>query len=358
MAIDRLPSGAYRVRVFSKGRLVATEYFQRKRDAQVFDRDQKTALASGTWVSPDSGRITVRELVEDRWRPTKADRSPKYLRNLDSAISVHVIPRWGTIPISLVKPSDVQAWASGIARDLSPASAHAAFNPLRQAFGMAVRDRLVSWNPCEGIRLPEARPNDPTPLTVRQVAALVAVLPALRDRLMVQVLAFGGLRFSELAGLRARDVKRDHLYLMHAVTYPKGGGYLLKDLKNHESRPVPLPPSVMADLLAYTRLMAPDVFVFGTSAGTPIERGNWAERVLDPALSRAGLPRITPHAFRDTAASLAIASGADVARVSRLLGHRDASITLKAYTGLFRGGLDDVASRLDALILADQDADR
>ena len=55
----------------------------------------------------------------------------------------------------------------------------------------------------------------------------------------------------------------------------------------------------------------------------------------DPAVAEAGLVGLTPHDLRHTAASLAIASGASVKHVQRMLGHRDAAMTLNVYASLF-----------------------
>lgn len=44
---------------------------------------------------------------------------------------------------------------------------------------------------------------------------------------------------------------------------------------------------------------------------------------------------ITPHDLRHTCASLAVSSGANVLAVSRMLGHKDASVTLRIYADLF-----------------------
>jgi integrase len=75
---------------------------------------------------------------------------------------------------------------------------------------------------------------------------------------------------------------------------------------------------------------------------------NWRRRVFDPALQRAGLGDLTPHELRHTAASLAVAAGANVKAVQRMLGHASAAMTLDVYSGLFDGDLDAVADRLDA----------
>ena len=64
-------------------------------------------------------------------------------------------------------------------------------------------------------------------------------------------------------------------------------------------------------------------------------------------MRRAGLAPLTPHNLRDTAASLAVASGANVKSVQRMLGHASAAMTLDVYSGLFDAELDDVADRMN-----------
>ncbi|MHB8188622.1 MAG: tyrosine-type recombinase/integrase, partial [Dermatophilaceae bacterium] len=54
-----------------------------------------------------------------------------------------------------------------------------------------------------------------------------------------------------------------------------------------------------------------------------------------------------PHELRHTAASLAIASGANVKVVQQMLGHKSATMTLDLYGHLFEDQLDEVADALD-----------
>jgi Phage integrase family len=54
-------------------------------------------------------------------------------------------------------------------------------------------------------------------------------------------------------------------------------------------------------------------------------------------------PRVTAHALRHTAASLAISSGANPKVVQRMLGHASAAMTLDTYADLFESDLDSVA---------------
>ena len=61
----------------------------------------------------------------------------------------------------------------------------------------------------------------------------------------------------------------------------------------------------------------------------------------------AGLEGLTPHDLRHTAASLAVAAGANVKAVQRMLGHASAAMTLDTYADLFDDDLDAVSAALD-----------
>ncbi len=67
-------------------------------------------------------------------------------------------------------------------------------------------------------------------------------------------------------------------------------------------------------------------------------------------------PRLASPGLRPTTSDipprrLAIASGASVKHVQRMLGHKDAAMTLNVYASLFEDDLDDVSDRLDAALL-------
>jgi integrase len=60
--------------------------------------------------------------------------------------------------------------------------------------------------------------------------------------------------------------------------------------------------------------------------------------------------RVTIHELRHTAASLTIASGANVKTVQSQLGHKTATMTLDLYGHLFPDDLDGVADKMDDLV--------
>ncbi len=75
---------------------------------------------------------------------------------------------------------------------------------------------------------------------------------------------------------------------------------------------------------------------------------NFRHGGFDTAARVIGLPGLHPHELRHTAASLAIASGADVKVVQQMLGHSSATMTMDTYGHLFENRLDEVAEAMDA----------
>lgn len=71
-------------------------------------------------------------------------------------------------------------------------------------------------------------------------------------------------------------------------------------------------------------------------------------RMFDGAAKDIGMGGLVPHELRHTCASLAIAAGANVLAVQRLLGHDTATMTLDTYGHLFSDDLTKVAESLDA----------
>jgi integrase len=67
----------------------------------------------------------------------------------------------------------------------------------------------------------------------------------------------------------------------------------------------------------------------GVRAGGPLRAPIF--RAGFQAARAIGIPELHPHELRHTAASLAIASGADVKVVQRMLGHSSAAITMDVY---------------------------
>ena len=337
----------YRARIYYRGRYVASRTFQRKRDAQEWERRQTDSLRSGVWSDPAAGDRPVGEWCQI-WLDAQPVRQPATVRKIRGVIAKQIAGTFGRRPLVSVRPSEVQVWAADLSRTQSVATARHALGVLRRVFDYAVRDGAIQRNPAAGIRLSKVQGNDPRPLTHDELWRLAGKVDEARDRLLVLVAGYCGLRWGELAALRWSDVDLRSRTLRVVRAYseeaPRGE---LSPVKNHQARTVPVPEIVSGELAAYEGLQHRGGLVFPSASGTPLRNRNWRRDVFDSAVEALGL-NITPHNLRDTAASLAIQAGASVVAVARLLGHESPATTLNHYAGLFPTDLDDIASRLDA----------
>jgi integrase len=119
--------------------------------------------------------------------------------------------------------------------------------------------------------------------------------------------------------------------------------------KSGEARTVPVPRFLAEQVAESVAGKGPDDLVFQNTNGGVLRNGNFTKRRFIPAARAIGVPDLTPHGLRHTAASLAIAAGTNVKVVQQMLGHATASMTLDLYGHLFPDQLDDVADRLDVI---------
>src|SRR4029079_16291545 len=120
----------------------------------------------------------------------------------------------------------------------SGASVRKAHGVLSAILELAVRDRRLPSNPASATSLPETNERRRRYLTAGQVEDLAVA--ADKGRLVVLVLAYCGLRWSELAALRVEsvDILRRRLDIAQAVTEVNGGRLVCNTPKTHERRAV------------------------------------------------------------------------------------------------------------------------
>ena len=257
---------------------------------------------------------------------------------------------WESVPLAKVMHSEVSSWMQGLSLELAPATVRYAHRVFSLALSAAVKDGRMVRNVAEGVPLPRIVCRPMRFLSHEEVARLAASCDAYGA--LIDVLAYGGLRWGELAALRVKrvDLVRRRLEVVEAVT-EVNGEVVFGTTKNHQRRSVPIPRFLANELAGEIAGKEPDDLVFVSPRGEVLRNTNFRPRFFDPAAERAGLAGLTPHELRHTAASLAVAAGANVKAVQQMLGHASAAMTLDVYAGLFGDDLDAVAERLDEVVI-------
>ncbi len=320
-------------------------HFARKVDAQRWLDSVTTAVGTGTYVDPGRSAITVGAMAAT-WMSTPSWTPSTRARN-ESILNIHVLPRWGTVRLASIELESVQVWANSlVSAGLAAGTVHKIVGVLRAVLTSAVRGRRLASNPVVGVALPRQNVARRKYLTTHQVEALAEAAGG--HQIVVMVLAYCGLRWGELAALRARDVDilRRRLQVERSVT-EVNGRLAWGAPKDHQRRSVPFPAFLRPGIEAALRGRGIDDLLFPAGGDTPLRVRNARRDWFDTAAAEAGVPGLTPHELRHTAASLAVAAGANVLAVQRMLGHEKASMTLDIYSDLFDSDLDTLADRLD-----------
>src|SRR6516165_8537887 len=345
----------YRVRYRTpEGASTQKRGFITKRDAQAYAETVEVTKRTGEYIAPALGKLTIGALGPAWLARQRGHMKPSGFRSYDSAWRIHVAPRWAMTPLSEVLHSDVQAWAAELSGRRGPVIVETAVSVLRRMLDDCVKDRMLASNPVRGVKLPRRAPRRNVYLTATQLDALAG--EAGRYRSLVLLLGTAGLRWGEAAALRVSDVdflrRRIHLHRNAVVI---GKQTWLGTLKSGKNRTVAL-PSFVTDALALTaegkgrdELLWPSAT--GSYLAPPAARESWLSgavarcQAVDPTSTR-----VTAHALRHTAASLAISAGANVKVVQRMLGHSSAAMTLDVYADLFDDDLTAVAEKLSETV--------
>ncbi|THG32866.1 tyrosine-type recombinase/integrase [Naasia lichenicola] len=354
--IDSYPTSSgnrYRVTYRKPDHLQTTKRgFRTKKEAQIFLANVESRKADGTYIDPASARATVGQLGVG-WLAGQTHLKPSSIAVVESSWRLHVEPVWGSKSVGEIRFSDVQTWVADLARGSSEVKAKSASSVLR-AHGIlasvleaAVRDHRIPSNPARGVMLPRKVGREHRYLTHEQLHRLAEASGTYST--LIRLLGYTGLRWGEATGLRPQDInlERRRISVVQNAVLVKGE-VIIGTPKTHKRRSVPFPAFLVPALTAALAGREREDFVFADLRGRPLvtptaQPHSWYNR----SMAAAGLPGMTIHDLRHTAASLAIAAGANVKAVQKMLGHASAAMTLDVYADLFDDDLDAVATRLD-----------
>jgi integrase len=243
----------------------------------------------------------------------------------------------------------VQQFIGGLT--VGPWAKLATLRLLRSILDMAREDGRIHINPAQGVssgRIPARERH--RYLSATEVATLATACGDQGD--IVTILAFTGLRWSELVGLRVGDIdlKARRLYVRQAAPDVEGRIIVGPPKTRAAVRTVPLPQIVIDALKPRIQNRSPKEQAITSPNGGFLRSNNWRRHThWNKALKKTGLAPLTIHDLRHTYASLARKSGADLRYVQKTMGHSTPTVTANIYSDLYSDELDHVATNLDRL---------
>jgi integrase len=350
-ALRKLPSGRYQARYLDpETRLMASapETFASKTAADRWLAKKRTELDAGTAVDDNASQLPVCHWWVGYKRSIQA-RKARTVKAYEAAWRLRIEPRFGDVPVRKVRSGAIDDWVSEMLHSgVSTSKVVEAIGVLKRILDRAVRDKALPTNPCaaRSVTLPRRAETERPVLSPAEVESLAAAMRHERDRVLVRVLAYCGLRIGEAFALRWSDVdlKAGLLHIRQSVE-DTTGVVIVGPTKTWASRSVTPPAALVSQL----RALCGTGLVFANNKGEHLRYTNWRRDVWDPAVTLSGVVAL-PHDLRATCASLLIDAGASPKDVQAHLGHENAETTLRLYARVRPGRSADIAAKLDVLI--------
>lgn len=346
--------------------------FRTQSEAKTFAASITKKLSEGVAAPSTDGTALFRD-VAAAWQRSRHDVKRSHRDRAERELRTWVLPRFGATEVRYITRLQVQHLADCLldgtavanykdgarpaTAPLAASSVRSIVGQVRQVLQYAVDNNLMTGtNPVQRINVGKILRTKMNFLDFDQVDRLrnlVADRPqGHQHAVLVEVMAYCGLRIGEALLLRADDVNFTTRRIRVERSWTtEGTRWVAGTTKTSKTRYVPFGGLLEAGLRPLIADASAQGFLFpgprGTNAWQP---DNWRSRVWTEAIrgTEFTVMKLTPHDLRHTAASMAIAAGAEVLVVQTMLGHSSATETLNTYSHLWPDRLDSITAAVDA----------
>ncbi|MFZ6007201.1 MAG: tyrosine-type recombinase/integrase [Nitrospirota bacterium] len=230
-----------------------------------------------------------------------------------------------------------QFQSEGLKRGLAPGGVNRPIGTLKAMFTKALDWDMITEDVLKRVRKVKAIKGERKILrylTVEECHALIEACDPIIKPIVITALNTG-MRRGEILSL-----KWDNVDLRH--------GFILLDIntKTGERREIPINDMLRATLQALQRRLDVPYVFYDPTTGKPIH--DFRKRFAS-ALRRAKITDFRFHDLRHTFASQLVMSGVDITTVSKLLGHKSLTMTLR-YAHLAPSHLTEGVKKLDVVL--------
>lgn len=341
--------GGYYVKFRMDGKQKWKKAGARKKYADRLKTEIERELQQGTYQEmPD---ITFKELAGKWLGIKKADVRLKTYWTYEEHVRLRLVPYFGNRKVKSVSQEMIDNFRSELLErtDLSPETKKKCLTCLKAIFEKGIEWRYLPRNPAQFIKNPKASRREMEYLSESEVKALIDATDE-RYRCLIMFACLTGCRQGEILGLRWADIDFASGKVYVRQTLQLGSFYEPKTEKS--KRVVIIPPILVDALKVHQARQAVELesndhdLVFPNLTGKPMHGRNLTQRVLEPALKRAGIRKVGFHALRHSYVSMLVNAGENIKFISKQVGHSSAQITWDIYSHLFPETEKEAVNRL------------
>lgn len=337
--------------------------FRTRKEAEAWLTRTDHELRTGAYIEPST--MPLATFAEDWLRRAESRLRGSTVYRYRQDWRLYIKPALGATPISRIRATQVQNLYDALtARGLAPFTVTGVHRVLNGMMKAALADELIRTNPCAGRTLPKPRRENVAFWTSEQLRAFLEHTADKPTGPLWTFLAYTGARLGEALALRWADVDLEQrtAWIHRTVRKDRHGRITVGEgAKTRASnRTISLPAMAIMALQRqrarieqmegrYPRLWEDHDLVFPNAYGGVKPPGN-VQVTFAGYVTAAGVPVISPHGLRHTAASMLFRLGVHPKIVQEQLGHTSIAMTMDLYSHMSESMRRSAADALDTLL--------
>nr|WP_302596982.1 site-specific integrase [uncultured Cellulosilyticum sp.] len=329
----------WRIRVSRNGHRYETLFFGNEKEAKIAERDFIYNIDKGLTGTNEN------MLFKDLYQKVKVQYIDKLKINTQityrNAYNVHIASVFDDMRLCDIKPLHIQEFATELSKTYKYNTVKDIMSKLHTCFKLAEEWELISRSPYRHIKIGKEEPKSYDELmSIEDIAKLMELYD--NDRFTLHKAAFYlaigcGLRNSEIRGLTLKDIDFQNGIINVDKQIGSAGeenGKVIATKSSNSNRKIYAPRFVLDALREHINSLHSihiNSLIFTISDNKPINSHTLSNHLREVLIAN-NLPLIRFHDLRHLHATLMINNNTDVATVSKRLGHKKISTTLKFYT--------------------------
>jgi integrase len=183
-------------------------------------------------------------------------------------------------------------------------------------FSYAIENDILNKSYAEFVKLPKKRKTEKERFSDTEIQKLSKNPDEWTSTILIMI--YTGMRISELLGLTRFNVDLERGIITGGIKTDAG-----------ENRVIPIHPKILPYIKMWYDKQGEALIC---ENGKKLHPKTYSRKHYHPALERAGVRRLTPHACRHTFCSMLADAGADTLAIKLLAGHTEYSFTANEYT--------------------------
>lgn len=244
--------------------------------------------------------LTFRWFVQQRYIPMRQGSwSPAYKKTNTYQLDHYLVSAFGDFPLSKLDTFEIQIWLNGLAeKGYSEAVVRQCFINMRSITRLAKRQKYLSEDPAEDIKMPQTKPVEKPVMLRDQIFSLIGAITDLHDLCLLYIGVFCGPRSSEVFGFQWASWNGESL--LPLGTAYEGKLYVGRTKTKQSKAPISVPDQVRPVIEAWKALCpdtSPEALMFptfgrGERKGQAVPR--WGKNFLRwrirPVARKLGIP--------------------------------------------------------------------